>query len=117
MLNTKLNRHVITKDLLKRKRLLEKLEKHSHLPFILLSAPAGYGKSIVVSQWLEHCQNNYAWLSIDKSMNDSATFISYFIEMLKRSESVEIEKLKERIAKLEGEQHLPDEDIKIGGTD
>ncbi|MFD1315142.1 LuxR C-terminal-related transcriptional regulator [Namhaeicola litoreus] len=102
MLNTKLNRQVITKDLLKRKRLLEKLEKHSHLPFILLSAPAGYGKSIVVSQWLEHCQNNYAWLSIDKSMNDSATFISYFIEMLKRSESVEIEKLKE----LEKELHF-----------
>lgn len=95
MLNTKLNRQAITKDLLQRKRLLDKLDECSHLPFILLSAPAGYGKSIVVSQWLEHCQNNYAWLSLDKSMNDSATFISYFIEMLKRSESFEIEKLKE----------------------
>jgi len=28
-----------------------------------------------------------------------------------------IDKLKDRVAKLEGEQHLPDEDIKIGGTD
>lgn len=28
-----------------------------------------------------------------------------------------IEKLKDRIAKLEGESHLPDEDIKVGGTD
>jgi ATP/maltotriose-dependent transcriptional regulator MalT len=95
MLNTKLNRQALTKDLLQRKRLLDNLDERSHLPFILLSAPAGYGKSIVVSQWLEHCQNNYAWLSLDKNMNDSATFISYFIEMLKRSESVEIEKLKE----------------------
>ena len=33
-------------------------------------------------------------------------------ETLKRNR-----KLKDRIAKLEGESHLPDEDIKIGGTD
>lgn len=40
-------------------------------------------------------------------------------KLLNERESLKkkIEKLKERIVKLEGEQHLPDEDIKIGGTD
>jgi prefoldin subunit 5 len=28
-----------------------------------------------------------------------------------------IEKMKDRIAKLEGESYLPDEDVKVGGTD
>jgi peptidoglycan hydrolase CwlO-like protein len=40
-------------------------------------------------------------------------------KLLNERESLKkkIEKLKERIAKLEGESHLPDEDIKVGGTD
>ena len=91
---SKLNRPKVSPDLLTRPHLIEKLEKHSHLPFILISAPAGYGKTMLISQWLEQRGNNYAWISLDQSMSDSSTFISYFAETLERSTSVEIPELK-----------------------
>ncbi len=102
MLYSKLNRPKVSPDLLTRPHLLEKLEKYSHLPFILISAPAGYGKTMHISQWLEERGNNYAWISLDQSMSDSTTFISYFAETLERSTSVEIPELKN----LNQEAHL-----------
>ncbi len=52
MLNTKLNRQNLSADFLHRPRLCERLEKNRHLPLILVSAPAGYGKSILlVNGW------------------------------------------------------------------
>ena len=94
MLNTKLNRPKISSDFLKRPHLLEKLEKNRHLPLILLSAPTGYGKSILVSQWLEQQGNDYCWLSLDESMSDSSTFITYFAKMLEIASSSEMPRMK-----------------------
>jgi len=99
---SKLNRPNVSPDILTRPHLIEKLEKHSHLPLILISAPAGYGKTVLISQWLEHRGNNYAWISLDQSMSDSSTFISDFAETLERSTSVEIPELKN----LNQEAHL-----------
>ncbi len=97
MLQTKLNRPKISNDLLIRQRLIEKLEKNKQQPLILISAPAGYGKSMLVSQWLEQCGNNCVWISLDQSMSDSAAFISYFAETIKRCSSVEMPERKTRI--------------------
>ncbi|WP_167608214.1 LuxR C-terminal-related transcriptional regulator [Maribellus sediminis] len=94
MLHTKLNRPKIYNDLLVRRRLIEKLEKSKHQPLIVISAPTGYGKSVIISQWLEHSENNFAWLSLDKSMSDSAAFISYFAAALEKCSSVEMPELK-----------------------
>ena len=102
MLYSKLNRPKLSLDLLNRPHLIEKLEKFSDLPFILISAPAGYGKTVLISQWLEQSGNNYAWISLDQSMSDSSSFLSYFAETLKRSTSVEIPELKN----LNQEAHL-----------
>jgi len=84
MLSTKLNRPTLSKDLLHRTHLVEKLEESSHLPLILISAPAGYGKSVLVSQWLNYYQKDFSWLSLDESMNDSSTFISYLVDSLEK---------------------------------
>ena len=62
MLLTKLNRPNITPDLLERTNLIEKLDKNCHVPLILASAPAGFGKSVLVNQWIEHNKSDYAWL-------------------------------------------------------
>ncbi|MFC3878731.1 LuxR C-terminal-related transcriptional regulator [Algoriphagus namhaensis] len=63
---------------------MEKLEESSHLPLILISAPAGYGKSVLVSQWLMKYQKDFSWLSLDESMNDTSTFISYLVDSLEK---------------------------------
>lgn len=94
MLNTKLNRPKVSNDLIKRPHLIKKLERSRHLPFILISAPTGYGKSLLISQWLEQHGNDYCWLSLDESMNESSTFITYFAKMLEIASSSEMPRMK-----------------------
>lgn len=95
MLHTKLNRPQLTKDHLIRPHLIKVLEDSSHLPLILVSAPAGYGKSILVSQWLDKQEKTHSWLSLNQAMSDSSLFLTYFIESLERCCSIEWGGLKD----------------------
>lgn len=45
----------------------------------LVSAPAGYGKTTMVSEWLRGLAIPAAWLSLDESDNDPSRFMAYFI--------------------------------------
>jgi LuxR family maltose regulon positive regulatory protein len=45
--------------------------------FVLVSAPAGYGKSTLLSTWLEQLESPSAWLSIDDNDNDPSRFLAY----------------------------------------
>jgi len=102
MLHTKQNRPNLNADHLQRPHLIAKLEKNRHLPLILVSAPAGYGKSILISQWLEKQEANYGWLSLDECMNDISTFLTYFAAALNISSSVG----KPRLQNLDRENHF-----------
>ena len=42
-------------------------------------AGAGYGKSTLVSYWLETSDNPNAWVSLDATDNDLRLFLSYFL--------------------------------------
>jgi len=44
-----------------------------------VTAPAGYGKSTLVSCWLESCDLPAAWLSLDETDNDFHLFLSYLL--------------------------------------
>jgi len=46
---------------------------------ILVSAPAGYGKSTLVSSWLEERDRLGAWVSLDESDNDLQRFLGYLV--------------------------------------
>jgi len=48
----------------------------------LISAPAGFGKSTLVSEWIANCGRQVAWLSLDESDNDPARFLIYLISAL-----------------------------------
>ncbi len=50
----------------------------------LVSAPAGYGKTTLVIDWLRHCQFPTAWLSLDGGDNDPARFLAYLIIAIRR---------------------------------
>ena len=45
----------------------------------MVCAPAGYGKSTLVSQWLEEIDWPSAWLSLDTHDNDLRLFLAYFV--------------------------------------
>ncbi len=77
LLSTKLYRPPTSPDLEQRTRLLERLNRNRQRPLTLISAPAGYGKTILASQWLETCDLASAWLSLDESDNDLEVFVSY----------------------------------------
>ncbi|MEN8799644.1 MAG: hypothetical protein ABF293_10375, partial [Flavobacteriaceae bacterium] len=79
ILSTKLHRPSVDRNHVHRPHLLEQLDKHRGRPLTLVSAPAGYGKSSIISSWLEANEYPGAWLSLNKSDGDVRTFISYFI--------------------------------------
>jgi LuxR family maltose regulon positive regulatory protein len=58
---------------------LERLDQRRYRPLTLVSAPAGYGKSVLISCWLDSCDIPSAWVSLDKNDNDLRTFTAYFV--------------------------------------
>jgi len=83
IVRTKLHRPVVDKNHVHRERLLTRLDQHRDRPLTLVSAPAGYGKSVLISCWLASCDDPGAWLSLDKDDNDLRTFLSYFIAAIR----------------------------------
>jgi len=76
---TKLNRPLLPVDFIPRERLLERLERGRSRPLTLVSSPAGYGKSTLVSSWLDRCDCPGAWVSLDTRDNDLHLFLSSFL--------------------------------------
>jgi LuxR family maltose regulon positive regulatory protein len=49
----------------------------------LISAPAGFGKTTLLGQWLDQTPHQAAWLSLDGSDNQLMVFTSYFIAAIR----------------------------------
>ena len=79
LLRTKLKRPPTTGDHIHRLHLLERLDHRRQRPLTLVAAPAGYGKSTLLSCWLESCNLPAAWLSLDEADNDLHLFIAYLL--------------------------------------
>ena len=68
-----------TGDLVHRPRVCEILDRHLDQAVTLVCAPAGFGKTTLVSDWLDHRSYPSAWLSLDERDGDVAVFLSYFV--------------------------------------
>ena len=66
-------------DIVGRERLLSLAQTAAQSPLTLISAPAGYGKSTLVRQWLEHLGCKSSWLSLDPTDSDLTQFLSYVV--------------------------------------
>ena len=71
-------------DLVPRQRIIDRLNEGLARggKLTLISAPAGFGKTTLVSEWIAGCEKPVAWLSLDEGDNDSARFLTYFIAAL-----------------------------------
>lgn len=58
------------------------LDQSSHFAVTLLQAPAGFGKTSLVSAWLAERQLNALWYSLDAGDNDPSYFAAHFIHGL-----------------------------------
>ena len=75
------------KNLVRRQRLFARLNEGAHCKLILVSAPAGYGKTTLVSSWLDGQHLPVSWISIDSGDNDYYRFFTYFLEAFHRANS------------------------------
>jgi LuxR family maltose regulon positive regulatory protein len=84
VLLTKLYIPLLRAKIVFRPRLIEQLNEglSEGRKLTLISAPAGFGKTTLVSEWLTGCGSPAAWLSLDERDNDPARFISYLIKAL-----------------------------------
>jgi LuxR family transcriptional regulator, maltose regulon positive regulatory protein len=65
-----------------RPNLIERLNEGLHRKLILISAPAGFGKTTLVSEWAAGCKRPVAWLSLDEGDNDPTCFLTYLVAAL-----------------------------------
>jgi len=79
LLQIKLLPPPVPKTFVPRTKLLKRIEANIKKPLTLISAPAGYGKSVLMSSWLEKSRYPNAWLSLDERDNDFRTFAIYFV--------------------------------------
>ena len=97
LLQTKLYIPPPRPELVPRPRLIERLNAGLHRKLTLVSAPAGFGKTTLVSEWVHAIGRDaaplhrkraqglalqVAWLSLDESDNDLTRFLTYLIAAL-----------------------------------
>ena len=109
IIRTKLHRPRLNSELVTRPRLLELLDRTLEVPLTLVSAPAGYGKSVLVSQWAERQESPCAWLSLDESDSELRLFLTYLVAAIETVAPDACPSTRELI----GAPHLPP--IKIVG--
>ncbi len=84
LLATKLHVPRLRAQFIRRSRLVERLQQGMERALTLVSAPAGFGKTTLVAQWLAESSTPVAWLSLEPEDNDPVRFLSYLIAALQR---------------------------------
>lgn len=84
LLTTKLYTPPPRPDLVPRSRLIERLDAGlgANSKLTLVSAPAGYGKTTLISTWIQESARPAAWLSLDEKDNDWVRFLTYTVAAL-----------------------------------
>ncbi|TAK31117.1 MAG: helix-turn-helix transcriptional regulator [Chloroflexota bacterium] len=82
LLTTKLSPPVVRPELVARPRLTNRLLKGQWCKLTLISSPAGFGKTTLLSQWSHRSPCPVAWVSLDAADNDPARFWAYVIAAL-----------------------------------
>ncbi|HET9920490.1 MAG TPA: LuxR C-terminal-related transcriptional regulator [Ktedonobacteraceae bacterium] len=82
ILATKLYLPRLRPNVVSRPRLLERLNEGLHRKLTLISAPAGFGKTTLISEWVAFSERPTAWLSLDEGDNDLTRFLTYLVAAL-----------------------------------
>jgi LuxR family maltose regulon positive regulatory protein len=96
ILATKLHRPALHSNRVQRPHLVRRLNEglEAGLPLTLVCAPAGFGKTTSVSEWLDGLDLPVSWLALDRSDDDPGRFFAYFVAALQKVDAslgVEVE--------------------------
>lgn len=97
-------------DLVQRKHLIDRLNAGVYGKLTLIAAPAGFGKTTVLSKWVSQSKLPVAWISVDQGDNDPIYFINYIIAALQK---IETEFGEEVLSSLKTPQRPPIDSIII----
>ena len=86
---SKLHRPVVRPGSVRRLALLDRLRKGGSFPVLSVVAPAGYGKTTLLSQWAERNGQAFAWVSLDERDNDPKVLLTYVAEALDAVEPID----------------------------
>jgi len=67
---------------------MERLASNDVRPIVSVVAPAGYGKTTLLSQWAERNGQAFAWVSVDEKDNDPKVLLAYVAEALNAVEPI-----------------------------
>jgi LuxR family maltose regulon positive regulatory protein len=86
-LEAKLHHPPVREDWVDRARLLQQLDSATRCRVALVAAPAGYGKTTLVAQWLagKHDPRATAWVSLDSGDNDPGRLWTHVATALERA--------------------------------
>ena len=101
-------------EIILRPRLVQQLKDGLHRKLALISAPAGFGKTTLVSEWIDSLRQDdwgdgqkIAWLSLDENDNEQTRFLTYFIHSLKQIDRMESSIGESALAMLRSPQAPP----------
>lgn len=97
VLNTRLNKPPVDKGYIQRKRLITILQNNQDKILKLVIAGAGYGKSVLISQWLEICNEKFCWISVHEDFNDIRVALSYLVTAVQSVFSDTLKKSNEAV--------------------
>ena len=82
LVRSKLRRPPVRPGTVRRSSLLERLAGGDLRPVVSVVAPAGYGKTTLLSQWAERDGRAVAWVSVDERDNDPKVLLTYVAQAL-----------------------------------
>src|SRR6516225_440904 len=82
LIAAKLLRPLVRPATIRRSSLLERLTRGDPGPIVSVVAPAGYGKTTLLSQWAERNGQAFAWVSVDDQDNDPKMLLTYVAKAL-----------------------------------
>src|SRR5215813_5823650 len=85
---SKLHRPLMRPGTVRRSSLIERLTRGDLCPIVSVVAPAGYGKTTLLSQWAERNGQAFAWVSVDEPDNDPKVMLTYIAHALDAVEPV-----------------------------
>ena len=85
---SKLLRPLLRPGTVRRSPLIERLSRGDPRPIVSVVAPAGYGKTTLLSQWAERSGQAFAWVSVDEADNDPKVLLSYVAAALDAVEPI-----------------------------
>jgi LuxR family transcriptional regulator, maltose regulon positive regulatory protein len=88
VLESKLRVPSVSSEAVSRTALVNRLRAAGAFPLVIVVAPAGYGKTTLLSQWANRDARSFAWVSIDERDNDPAVLIRHVSAALDRIEPI-----------------------------